>query len=94
MSWPPALRHVTRLVGQNEAAAARIRRLIESQHKHEHEWHQARQRLIETQKTRKAAEDKVADVLSAVLTPKASSCANIGLGGLSEGWSDRRKATR
>ena len=63
VSWPPALRLVTKLMTQNEGAAAQVRRMIQQQHKHEREWHRSRQALVETQQNRKAAEDKVADVL-------------------------------
>ena len=67
VSWPPALRFVTKLLTKDEAAMARVRSLIQSQHKHERDWHRGREALVENQKTRRKAEDEVASVLFVTL---------------------------
>ena len=49
---------------RDEQATARVRSLIDSQHKHERDWFHGREMLIENQKNRKKAENQVNDLLS------------------------------
>ena len=51
-TWPIALRHVMRTVGQNEETQIRIRGMIRSQHHHEQSWFDSRQALIKQQQGR------------------------------------------
>ncbi|KAI2771317.1 hypothetical protein DTO012A8_3844 [Penicillium roqueforti] len=51
-TWPAALKHVMRTVGQNEETQARIRGVIRSQHHHEQQWFHAREALLKQQKGR------------------------------------------
>lgn len=51
-TWPPALRHVMRTVGQNEETQLRIRGLIRSQHTHEQQWWRNREALVSRQQSR------------------------------------------
>ena len=63
ISWPPALRHVSKMLARNEAIADRIRKLIKSQHDHEKQWLKGRDTLLQLQKNRVDGRSKVADVL-------------------------------
>ena len=51
-SWPAALRHVMRTVGQSEEIQLRIRGLIRSQHSHEQQWWKGREALLHKQQVR------------------------------------------
>ncbi|KAJ5392199.1 Protein of unknown function DUF2458 [Penicillium cosmopolitanum] len=51
-TWPAALRHVMRIVGQNEETQLRIRGLIHSQHSHERQWWKSREALVLRQQSR------------------------------------------
>lgn len=51
-TWPAALRHVMRTVGQNEETQLRIRGLIRSQHTHEQQWWRNREALVSRQQSR------------------------------------------
>ena len=63
MTWPAALRHVTRTVARNEAIMARIKKLIDVQHQHESQWWEGRKALIQKQKDRIEGRRKVDEVL-------------------------------
>ena len=62
-SWPPALRYVTKLVAQNEEIAARVRKLIKSQHDHERHWAEGRERVIKDRQRREEGRNAINDVL-------------------------------
>lgn len=51
-TWPAALRHVMRTVGQDEETQLRIRGLIRSQHSHEQQWWKGREALVQRQQAR------------------------------------------
>jgi Protein of unknown function (DUF2458). len=62
-TWPAALKHVMRTVGQNEETQARIRGVIRSQHRHEQQWFQAREALLKQQQGRPAKQRELDAVL-------------------------------
>ena len=62
-TWPPALRHVSKLLARNEVIADRIRKLVKSQHDHEKQWVKGREALVQLQENRVDGRSKVADVL-------------------------------
>ena len=62
-TWPPALRHVTKLVSQNEAVLNGIRKLIATQHQHERQWWDGRNALLQKQKDRVEGRKKLDEVL-------------------------------
>lgn len=51
-TWPAALRHVMRTVGQDEETQLRIRGLIRSQHSHERQWWKGREALVQRHQAR------------------------------------------
>ncbi|CRL26066.1 Protein of unknown function DUF2458 [Penicillium camemberti] len=63
-TWPAALKHVMRTVGQNEETQARIRGVIRSQHRHEQQWFQAREALLKQQQGRPEKQRELDAVLS------------------------------
>ena len=62
-TWPAALRHVTKNVARNDAAMARIKKLIHVQHQHERAWWDGREALKKKQIDRIEGRKKVDDVL-------------------------------
>ena len=62
-TWPPALRHVTKLVSQNDAVLGRIRKLINVQHQHEKQWWDGRNALLQKQKARIEDRKKLDEVM-------------------------------
>lgn len=62
-TWPLALRHVMRTVGQNEETQFRIRGMIRSQHHHEQSWFNSRQALIKQQQGRPQKQRELEAVL-------------------------------
>lgn len=62
-TWPAALRHVMRTVGQNESIQQRIRFLIQRQHDHEKQWWRGRVALVEKQKARAEKKKELDEVL-------------------------------
>ncbi|KAF3491120.1 uncharacterized protein GIQ15_00637 [Arthroderma uncinatum] len=65
-TWPAAIKCVMKTVAQNETVQYRIRRLIATQHEHEKNWWQGRQRLLAKQKARVGNQKKLDEVLRAV----------------------------
>ena len=63
LTWPSALRYVTKAIASNSRATARIRELITSQHMHERQWWAGRELLIKKQKERGEGRAKIDDVL-------------------------------
>ena len=63
ITYPAALRHITKVVARNEATMARLRKLIASQHQHERQWWDGRQALVKQQGERGEGRKKVEDVL-------------------------------
>lgn len=74
-TWPPALRHVMRTVGQNEETQLRIRGLIRSQHTHEQQWWRNREALVSRQQSRGEKKKE----LDAVLYVSANSLSSPNL---------------
>ncbi|KAJ5498817.1 Protein of unknown function DUF2458 [Penicillium expansum] len=68
-TWPAALKHVMRTVGQNEETQARIRGVIRSQHRHEQQWFQAREALLKQQQGRPEKQRELDAVLRAIGAP-------------------------
>ncbi|PLB36674.1 uncharacterized protein BDW47DRAFT_47625 [Aspergillus candidus] len=68
-TWPSALRHVMRTVGQNESIQQRIRFLIQRQHDHEKQWWRGRVALVEKQKARAEKKKELDEVLRSVGAP-------------------------
>ncbi|PGH21358.1 hypothetical protein AJ80_03275 [Polytolypa hystricis UAMH7299] len=65
-AWPAALKHVMKLVGQNETIQAKIRRLIRTQHDHEKQWWEGRKALLAKQEARVEKRKKLDEVLRSV----------------------------
>lgn len=63
ITWPPALRHVTKFIATNEAAMHRIRHLIQTQHEHERQWWEGRVTLVKQQAGREEGRRKLNSVL-------------------------------
>ncbi|KAJ5497019.1 hypothetical protein N7463_009006 [Penicillium fimorum] len=68
-TWPAALRHVMRTVGQNEETQARIRGVIRSQHRHEQQWFHAREALLKQQQGRPEKQRELDAVLRSIGAP-------------------------
>ncbi|KOS47490.1 hypothetical protein ACN38_g1471 [Penicillium nordicum] len=68
-TWPAALKHVMRTVGQNEETQARIRGVIRSQHHHEQQWFQAREALLKQQQGRPEKQRELDAVLRSIGAP-------------------------
>ncbi|CAI7573213.1 unnamed protein product [Penicillium crustosum] len=68
-TWPAALKHVMRTVGQNEETQARIRGVIRSQHRHEQQWFQAREALLKQQQGRPEKQRELDAVLRSIGAP-------------------------
>ncbi|KAJ5334988.1 Protein of unknown function DUF2458 [Penicillium brevicompactum] len=68
-TWPIALRHVMRTVGQNEETQIRIRGMIRSQHHHEQSWFDSRQALIKQQQGRPQKQRELDAVLRSIGAP-------------------------
>ncbi|KAJ5186843.1 hypothetical protein N7449_009837 [Penicillium cf. viridicatum] len=68
-TWPAALKHVMRTVGQNEETQARIRGVIRSQHRHEQQWFQARKALLKQQQGRPEKQRELDAVLRSIGAP-------------------------
>lgn len=62
-TWPPALRHVTVHLAQNEEVMHRIKHLISTQHNHERQWWAQREALRKTQLGREEGRRKLDGVL-------------------------------
>lgn len=54
VTWPAAVKHVTKYVVPNEPLAGRLKRLIQEQHKHEEQWWKQREDIVTQQKARAA----------------------------------------
>ena len=63
IAWPPALRHVTLHLVQNEEVMLRIKHLISTQHSHERQWWTQREALLKTQRGREEGRRKLDGVL-------------------------------
>lgn len=63
LTWPAALRYVTRTIARNEAAMIRIRKLIDNQHQNERGWWKGREELIKKQKERIEGRKQVNEIL-------------------------------
>lgn len=63
ITWPPALRHVTLHLVQNEELMLRIKHLISTQHSHERQWWTQREALLKTQRGREEGRKKLDGVL-------------------------------
>ena len=63
LTWPAALRYVTRTIARNEAAMVRIRKLIDNQHQNEQGWWKGREELIKKQKERIEGRKQVNEIL-------------------------------
>ncbi|CAI7579447.1 unnamed protein product [Penicillium pancosmium] len=68
-TWPAALRHVMRIVGQNEETQLRIRGLIHSQHSHERQWWKSREALVLRQQSRGEKKKELDAVLRSIGAP-------------------------
>lgn len=68
-TWPAALRHVMRIVGQNEETQLRIRGLIHSQHSHERQWWKSREALVLRQQSRGEKKKELDAVLYVLTSP-------------------------
>ncbi|KAJ5242442.1 Protein of unknown function DUF2458 [Penicillium citrinum] len=68
-TWPAALRHVMRTVGQNEETQLRIRGLIRSQHTHEQQWWRNREALVSRQQSRGEKKKELDAVLRSIGAP-------------------------
>ncbi|MCJ1285599.1 hypothetical protein MMC26_004940 [Xylographa opegraphella] len=66
ITYPAALRHITKIVARNEATISRLRKLISSQHQHERQWWDGRQALIKQQEEREEGRKKVEEVLKSM----------------------------
>jgi hypothetical protein len=73
-TWPAALKHVMRTVGQNEETQARIRGVIRSQHHHEQQWFDAREALLKQQQGRPEKQRELDAVLWVYLYATALQC--------------------
>lgn len=76
-TWPAALKHVMRTVGQNEETQARIRGVIRSQHRHEQQWFQAREALLKQQQGRPEKQRELDAVLWVYFYATALQCFTI-----------------
>ena len=72
ITWPPALRHVTLHLVQNEEVMLRIKHLISTQHNHERQWWTQREALLKTQRGREEGRKKLDGVLYVPLTSSDS----------------------
>lgn len=63
VTWPAAVKHVTKNVVPSETACARIRHLINEQRKHEQQWWTQRQAIVVKHNGRAHSNAKVADIL-------------------------------
>ncbi|KAJ5178096.1 Protein of unknown function DUF2458 [Penicillium coprophilum] len=68
-TWPAALRHVMRTVGQNEETQARIRGIIRGQHRHEQQWFHGREALLKQQQGRPEKQKELDAVLRSIGAP-------------------------
>ncbi|CAL5868512.1 uncharacterized protein PFLUO_LOCUS2738 [Penicillium psychrofluorescens] len=68
-TWPAALRHVMRTVGQSEETQLRIRGLIRSQHTHERQWWKGREALLAKQAARGDKKKELDAVLRSIGAP-------------------------
>lgn len=62
-TWPAALKHVMKTVGQNEELQGIIRKLIRLQHDSEKKWWSERNALLEKQRSRAGKQKQLDDVL-------------------------------
>lgn len=65
-TWPAALKHVTKYIGQNEIIAAKFRHLVTEQHKHETQWWAGREAIIKKHRSRGDSQQQAADLLKAI----------------------------
>ncbi|KAK4940555.1 hypothetical protein LTR10_019314 [Elasticomyces elasticus] len=66
VTWPAALKHVTRHLVTNEQASARIKHLIAEQHKHERQWWAGREAILARQQGRSGKSQEVAALLKSL----------------------------
>ncbi|MCJ1438595.1 hypothetical protein MMC27_007985 [Xylographa pallens] len=66
ITYPAALRHITKVVARNEVTMSRLRKLIASQHQHERQWWDGRETLVKQQGEREEGRKKVEDVLKSM----------------------------
>ncbi|MCJ1386496.1 hypothetical protein MMC17_009622 [Xylographa soralifera] len=66
ITYPAALRHITKIVARNEATMSRLRKLIASQRQHERQWWDGRETLVKQQGEREEGRKKVEDVLKSM----------------------------
>lgn len=62
-TWPPALRHVTKMLVPNPEFTRRVAHLIHAQHKHERQWWSGREALVQKLESREEGRRKLNDVL-------------------------------
>ena len=65
-TWSAALKHVTKYVASDEKIAAKIKRLISDQHKHERQWWNAREAIVARQSGRLDNQQKAAELLKSL----------------------------
>ncbi|KAJ9606989.1 hypothetical protein H2200_009000 [Cladophialophora chaetospira] len=65
-TWPAALKHITRYLASNEKVAARVKHLINEQHKHEREWWAGREAIVDRQQGRSGTSEQVSTILKSL----------------------------
>lgn len=65
-TWPAALKHVSKHLGQNEVVATKFRHLVTEQHKHETQWWASREAIIKKHRSRGDSQQQAADLLKAI----------------------------
>ncbi|KEF59770.1 uncharacterized protein A1O9_04618 [Exophiala aquamarina CBS 119918] len=66
ITWPAALKHVTKYLVPDEKAATRIKHLIAEQHKHERQWWAGREAVVARQEGRTGTSQQVAALLQSI----------------------------
>ena len=66
VTWPSAIRYVTKYIANNESAAARIKHLIAQQHQHEREWWTGREAIVKRHSGRAQRQAQAATLLKAI----------------------------
>ncbi|KAL9056362.1 MAG: hypothetical protein Q9162_002953 [Coniocarpon cinnabarinum] len=70
-TWSTAVRHLTRLVAQDETLGTKITKMIKTQHEHEAQWWAGRTALQQKQEARTEGDRKVEETLRAINAPTA-----------------------
>ncbi|KIW32840.1 uncharacterized protein PV07_04356 [Cladophialophora immunda] len=66
VTWPAALKHVSRHLVHNEQVANRIKHLINEQHKHERQWWAGREAIVARQQGRSGTSQQVSAILKSL----------------------------